>query len=118
MLERVSDKILDRFWVCQFDEPLELPPGVPREHSERRFFGPLRDVLAASGLFDPEFTAEDVQRAFGVAEVNNYELANKSGNCGIRGLLPLTSLLSHSCVPNCRLAISSGGNGRYINSSQ
>ena len=56
----------------------------PREHSERRFFVPLRDAMAASGHFDPEFTLGDVQRAFGVAEVNNYELANKSGNCGIR----------------------------------
>ena len=81
---------------------IESPP------SERRFFGHLREAMAAAGHFDPEFTSEDVERAFGIAEVNNYELANKSGNCGVRGLLPLTSLLSHSCVPNSRLAISSG----------
>ena len=89
---------------------IDLPP---RDHSEKRFFGPLREALSAAGHFQPEFTAEDVQRAFGIVEVNNYELANKSGNCGIRGILPLTSLLSHSCVPNARLAISSGTKRRY-----
>ena len=79
-----------------------------RDHSERTFFGPLLEAMATDGHFEPEITSEDVQRAFGIVEVNNYELANRSGNCGVRGVLPLTSLLSHSCVPNARLAISSG----------
>ena len=54
------------------------------EHSEKKFFGPLHKAMAATGYFDPEFTLGDIQRAFGIIEVNNYELANKSGNCGIR----------------------------------
>ncbi len=41
-----------------------------------------------------------MSHAVGVAEVNNVEI--RSGPCGVRAVYPLTSLLSHSCVPNAR----------------
>ena len=31
------------------------------DHSERKFFGPLREAMAVAGHFQPEFTSEDVQ---------------------------------------------------------
>ena len=51
------------------------------------------------------FTEPEIERVIGIIEVNNYELLNSTGVCGVRGLFPFTSLMSHSCVPNSRVAI-------------
>ena len=40
-----------------------------------------------------------MERAVGVLEVNCYEV---DPSAGVRGFYPLASLLSHSCVANCR----------------
>ena len=44
---------------------------------------------------------QEIIRAIGILEVNCYEVKNYV-TFGVRGLFPLTSLLSHSCVPNSR----------------
>jgi len=46
---------------------------------------------------------EEVAKIVGITEVNNCEIFNQDGLSGIRGLFPITSLMSHSCVPNCRV---------------
>ena len=51
-------------------------------------------------------------KAVGIVEVNNYEISNASGGCGFRGVFPVTSLLSHSCVPNASLAMRKTGSCR------
>jgi hypothetical protein len=48
------------------------------EHSQTNLFGPLLKILGN------EFSADDIVRAVGIVEVNNYELTNRSGDCGIR----------------------------------
>ena len=48
-----------------------------------------------------QFTEEEIMRAIGLLEVNCYEVRNYV-TFGLRGFYPLASLLSHSCVANCR----------------
>ena len=47
-------------------------------------------------------TFEEVCRSVGICEVNSYEIYNVDRKTGYKAVLPLTSLLSHSCQPNCR----------------
>jgi len=49
----------------------------------------------------PEFSDEEINRAIGLLEVNCYEVKNYV-TFGVRGFFPLASLLSHSCIANCR----------------
>ena len=48
-----------------------------------------------------QFTEDEIMRAIGILEVNCYEVRNYV-TFGVRGFYPLASLLSHSCVANCR----------------
>ena len=36
--------------------------------------------------------------------MNCFEVSNRTGDNGVRGVFPVTSLLSHSCSPNVRMA--------------
>ena len=67
------------------------------ERSTRAVINPLVDITSL------EFGKVD--RAVGIVEVNSYEIYNP-GDAGFRGVLPVTSLMSHSCAPNVRLALS------------
>ena len=49
----------------------------------------------------PDYSEDQIMRAIGILEVNCYEVKNFI-TFGIRGFYPLASLLSHSCVANCR----------------
>ena len=48
------------------------------------------------------WTSEEVRNTIGILEVNAYEIKNLQ-TCGYRGLFPLASLVSHKCVPNCKM---------------
>ena len=43
---------------------------------------------------------EEVARIVGITEVNNCEIFNQDGLSGIRGLFPITSLMSHRYESN------------------
>ena len=49
----------------------------------------------------PDTSEDDINRAIGILEVNCYEVKNWI-SFGVRGFYPLASLLSHSCVANCK----------------
>ena len=51
-----------------------------------------------------QWTNEEIRNAIGVLEVNGYEIKNLQ-TCGYRGLFPLTSLVSHKCIPNCKMVL-------------
>ncbi len=64
---------------------------------------PLWEAIRESETL-PDVTLDEVNQSVGVAEVNCYEISNRTGDCGVRCVYPVTSLLSHDCAPNCRLA--------------
>ena len=49
-----------------------------------------------------QWSHDQIMRAVGILEVNAYEINSRIG-CGTRGLFPLSSLVNHNCVPNCRM---------------
>ena len=53
---------------------------------------PLLEALNQTGF---ETTFEEVAHIVGITEVNNCEIYNSDGLTGIRGLFPVTSLMSH-----------------------
>ena len=46
-------------------------------HSREKYFNPLGEALK-------EFSPSEIEFAVGVIEVNNYELTNRTGDCGVR----------------------------------
>ena len=56
---------------------------------------PLTDAFKECN-FDTNF--EEVSRVVGITEVNNCEIYNSDGITGIRGVFPITSLMSHKYV--------------------
>ena len=53
---------------------------------------PLLEALNQTGF---ETTFEEVAQTVGITEVNNCEIYNSDGLTGLRGLFPVTSLMSH-----------------------
>jgi hypothetical protein len=49
-----------------------------------------------------QWSQDQIMNAVGILEVNAYEINSRIG-CGYRGLFPLSSLVNHKCVPNCRM---------------
>ena len=45
---------------------------------------------------------QEAARAVGIVEINNYEIKNPDRLTGFRAVFPVTSVMSHSCRPNCR----------------
>ena len=93
--------------------------GLYWKHSTDTVMQPLLDALNQAGYTS---TLDEVAQIVGITEVNNCEIYNPDGLTGIRGLFPVTSLMSHkyagllyslmllsilafyfSCVPNCRI---------------
>ena len=48
---------------------------------------------------------EEVAKIVGITEVNNCEIFNQDGLSGIRGLFPITSLMSHRYESKLRYII-------------
>ena len=61
--------------------------------TERTVVQKLMQICDAEVMRD--LTAADIRRAIGVLEVNSFEVSDE-----LRGCFPISSLLSHSCVPN------------------
>ena len=49
-------------------------------------------------MINLETNFDEVAQIIGIAEVNNCEIYNPDGLTGIRGLFPITSLMSHRQV--------------------
>merc|ERR1719483_367214 len=71
------------------------------DHSCETVINPLLYAFNEVNLEQTSF--DEVAKIVGITEVNNCEIFNQDGLSGIRGLFPITSLMSHSCVPNCRV---------------
>merc|ERR1719483_107549 len=71
------------------------------DHSCETVINPLLYAFNEVSLEQTSF--DEVAKIVGITEVNNCEIFNQDGLSGIRGLFPITSLMSHSCVPNCRV---------------
>ena len=71
------------------------------EHSMETVINPiLQSFMSKSLVIDISF--EEVSKFVGICEVNNYEIYNIDNKTGYRAVLPVTSLLTHSCRSNCR----------------
>ena len=70
------------------------------ERVQREVAAPLSRALSGLGV-----SAAEADHAAGAADVNCYEVANRTGDCGVRGVFPVTSLMSHDCAPNTRMAM-------------
>ena len=53
---------------------------------------PLLEAVQKSGF---DTSLEEIAQIVGITEVNNCEIYNPDGLTGIRGLFPVTSLMSH-----------------------
>ena len=60
--------------------------------SKETVMQPLLEALNQTGF---ETTFEEVAQTVGITEVNNCEIYNSDGLTGLRGLFPVTSLMSH-----------------------
>ncbi len=80
--------------------------GASWEVAQREVAVPLLRALERSRLTSVSawvsVSALEVNHAMGAAEVNCYEVSNRTGDCGVRGVFPVTSLMSHSCLSNTR----------------
>ena len=61
-------------------------------YSSQTVIEPLMQALNKAG-FTTSF--DEVARVVGITEVNNCEIINLDGLTGVRGLFPITSLMSH-----------------------
>lgn len=52
-------------------------------------------------LLGNRFSQEEVDHVVGVLETNAFEVTSRDGH-RLRGLYPLTALMSHSCLSNTR----------------
>ena len=66
--------------------------GLYWKHSTDTVMQPLLDALNQAGYTT---TLDEVAQIVGITEVNNCEIYNPDGLTGIRGLFPVTSLMSH-----------------------
>jgi len=64
----------------------------------------VKYLLSKWGMEDDGFTEEEVNHVIGSLEVNAFEVSSSPGGRG-RGVYPLTSLMSHSCISNARYII-------------
>ena len=69
------------------------------DHSISTVINPIVQSFSENKV---ETSFEEVCNFVGICEVNNYEIYNVDRKTGYRAVLPVTSLLSHSCLPNCR----------------
>ena len=69
--------------------------GLYWKHSTDTVMQPLLDALNQAGYAT---TLDEVAQIVGITEVNNCEIYNPDGLTGIRGLFPVTSLMSHKCA--------------------
>ena len=61
-------------------------------YSCKTVVNPLVQAFKEANL---ETSFDEVAKVIGIAEVNNCEIYNPDGLTGIRGLFPITSLMSH-----------------------
>ena len=69
------------------------------DHSVSTVISPIVQSFKKNNI---DVSFDEVCKAVGICEVNNYEIYNIDRKTGYRTVLPVTSLLSHSCSPNCR----------------
>jgi hypothetical protein len=71
------------------------------DHSVTTVINPIvQSFMSKNLVIDISF--EEVSKVVGICEVNNYEIYNIDNKTGYRAVLPVTSLLTHSCRSNCR----------------
>jgi hypothetical protein len=63
----------------------------------------VRYLRVTCGLAE-RFSENEINHVLGVLEVNAFEITSDDGDRG-RGLFPLTSLMSHSCISNTRYVL-------------
>ena len=77
------------------------------DHPEARFTdGPHRDRCLSAARAMTAIDGEEISRLFGLLRVNSVDVGVGLG----RALFPTFSLLSHSCVNNCKHVMSRCGN--------
>ena len=69
------------------------------EHSVATVINPIVQSFSENKM---DMSFEEASKAVGICEINNYEIYNVDRKTGYRAVLPVTSLMSHSCFPNCR----------------
>ena len=69
------------------------------DHSVATVINPIVQSFVENKM---EMSFEEASKAVGICEINNYEIYNIDRKTGYRAVLPVTSLMSHSCLPNCR----------------
>ena len=69
------------------------------EHSVTTVINPIVQSFLENNM---DISFEEASKAVGICEINNYEIYNIDRRTGYRAVLPVTSLMSHSCRPNCR----------------
>ena len=83
MMDHLEDKPRDHHWdICQNNI--------------------VKYLLKKWTLSEDGYTEDEVNHVIGSLEVNAFEVTAPSGLGRGRGVYPLTSLMSHSCISNAR----------------
>ena len=97
LLQHSQDMIKARLGESLMDHEEERKGSEYWEFSQKHIVQFLQESCKQSQL-----SSEEIMNAIGILEVNAYEIKNLISG-GYRGLFPLASLVSHRCVPNCRM---------------